>query len=257
MSLIFNPNNPFKTNEFVDNEFFLRVELYYAQPPQHNFVRAANSAEIMKEEVGKICNKFKCVQTKLFQINRSLNGLSTFVPIQFDREYTSLCMFTLHSSIIDFKFYSPSTANTVRSSKRQLLAMASDDEDERESLTYVENGILVEYKDLGDDDEKGKGQKGDKSREKSKPMVFQPHNITEYLFFNERGQPDLSEESIAQAYQSYTTLLANAHKQLRQNYISLAEAAYANNESIKQGIDPPIPLSVDPIKTNSLQSYLE
>ena len=81
MSLIFNPNSPFKTNEFVDNEFFLRVELYYAQPPQHNFARAANSAEIMKTEVNKLCSKFKCVQTRLYQINRSLNGLSTFVPI--------------------------------------------------------------------------------------------------------------------------------------------------------------------------------
>lgn len=66
MSMIFDPNNPFKSNQFVDNEFFLRVELYYAQPPQHNFVKAANSAAIMKEEVSKYANKFKCVQTKLF-----------------------------------------------------------------------------------------------------------------------------------------------------------------------------------------------
>ena len=72
MSVIFDPNRPFQTNQFVDNEFYLRVELYYAQPPQHNFVRAANSAEIMKEEVSKYANKFKCVQTKLYQINKSL-----------------------------------------------------------------------------------------------------------------------------------------------------------------------------------------
>ena len=66
MSVIFDPNRPFKTNQFVDNEFYLRCELYYAQPPQHNFARAANSAEVMKEEVSKYENKFKCVQTKLF-----------------------------------------------------------------------------------------------------------------------------------------------------------------------------------------------
>ena len=57
--------------------------------------------------------------------------------------------------------------------------------------------------------------------------------MTEYLFFNEKGQPDLSEESIAQAYQSYTTLLSNAHKQLRQNYMKLAEASYAGSEAVK------------------------
>lgn len=106
MSVCFDPNRPFKTNQFVDNEFYLRVELYYAQPPQHNFARAANSAEIMKEEVSRYANKFKCVQTKLYQINKSLQGQSTFVPIAFDREYTSLCMATLHSCVIDFKFSS-------------------------------------------------------------------------------------------------------------------------------------------------------
>ena len=72
MSVIFDPNRPFKTNQFVDNEFYLRCELYYAQPPQHNFARAAASPEVMKEEVSKYENKFKCVQTKLFQINKSL-----------------------------------------------------------------------------------------------------------------------------------------------------------------------------------------
>ena len=47
--------------------------------------------------------------------------------------------------------------------------------------------------------------------------------MTEYLFFNDKGVPDLTEESIAQAYQSYTTLLGNAHRQLSENYTMLAE----------------------------------
>ena len=58
----------------------------------------------MKDEVSRYANKFKCVQTKLFQINKALQGLSTFIPVQFDREYTSIAMLTLHSSVIDFKF---------------------------------------------------------------------------------------------------------------------------------------------------------
>ena len=142
MSLIFDPNRPFKTNQFVDNEFYLRVELYYAQPPQHNFSRATNSAEIMKDEVSRYANKFKCVQTKLFQINKSLQGQSTFVPISFDREYTSLAMATLHSSVIDFKF-----SSSLQGTSRVVLNSESDDAEEEKSMhAYLENGILVEKK---------------------------------------------------------------------------------------------------------------
>ena len=128
MSVIFDPNNT--SNQFVDNEFYMRVELYYSQPPQHNFVRASNSAEIMKEEVSKGTNRFKCVQTKLYQINRALQGLSTFVPIGFDREYTSMCLFTLHSSVIDFKFFAPSNTNAIKKGKKKLHAENSEGEDE-------------------------------------------------------------------------------------------------------------------------------
>ena len=94
----------------------------------------------MKEEVSKYANKFKCVQTKLFQINKSLQGLSTFVPIQFDREYTSMAVATLHSSVIDFKF----STHTAQSNRIKLHD--SDDEAQESSHTFMENGILVEKK---------------------------------------------------------------------------------------------------------------
>ena len=107
-------------NDFVDSEFYLRAELYYSQPPQHNFMRAVNSAEIMKDEVSKGSNRFKCVQTKVFQINGALQGMSTFVPITFDREYTSMCLFTLHSSVIDFKFFAPQNTNTIKNMQNTM-----------------------------------------------------------------------------------------------------------------------------------------
>ena len=164
MSLIFDPNRPFKTNQFVDNEFFLRVELYYAQPPQHNFARAANSAEIMKEEVSRYANKFKCVQTKLFQINKSLQGLSTFVPILFDREYTSMAVATLHSSLIDFKF-----SNQVPQHQQPRIRMHADgsDEEQQENYVYMENGILVEKKV----NEKEESKESDKSKSPDKKKM--------------------------------------------------------------------------------------
>lgn len=81
----------------------------------------------MKDEVSRYANKFKCVQTKLFQINKSLQGQSTFIPIQFEREYTSMAMVTLHSSVIDFKFHGlmqqPSQAK-----KQRKIHSNSDDE---------------------------------------------------------------------------------------------------------------------------------
>ncbi len=74
---------------YLKTEFFLKADLCYAMPPQHNFSAAISSAEIMKEEVNKISTKFKCVQTKVFQINFQLLGQSAFIPISFDREFTS------------------------------------------------------------------------------------------------------------------------------------------------------------------------
>ena len=216
MSVIFDPNKPVRTNQFVDNEFYLRVELYYAQPPQHNFVRAANSAEIMKDEVSRYANKFKCVQTKLFQINKSLGGQSTFIPIQFDREYTSLCSVTLHSSVIDFKF-----SNKMEPAMRIKLHSESDDEQDNNHV-FMENGILVEKKmNLEAQSEQdnptqasaaasSKNSSPDKKRAKRKAFI--PHNVAEYFFFNDNGQLEISEDSIRQTYSAYTTLLANAHK---------------------------------------------
>lgn len=58
----------------------------------------------MKDEISKPQTRFKLVQSKIFQVNKLLTGLSTFCPISFDREYTSLCVCTLHGSIIDYRF---------------------------------------------------------------------------------------------------------------------------------------------------------
>jgi hypothetical protein len=89
---------------YLNTEFFLKCELYYSQPPQQNFQAAVSSAEIMKEELNKPGTKFKLVQTKTYQINHLLQGRSAFVPISFDREFTSICTCTIHGSVIDFRF---------------------------------------------------------------------------------------------------------------------------------------------------------
>ena len=65
----------------------------------------------MKEEVNKSSTKFKCVQTKIFQINYQLQGQSVFIPISFDKEFTSFCACTMHGSMIDFRFRVKSARN--------------------------------------------------------------------------------------------------------------------------------------------------
>ncbi len=51
---------------YLNTEFYLKCDLYYQTPPQHNFSASIGSAEIMKEEVNKNSSKFKVVQTKIF-----------------------------------------------------------------------------------------------------------------------------------------------------------------------------------------------
>ena len=96
----------------------------------------------MKDEVNKPHTKFTCVQTKIFQINNILQGLSTFIPMSFDREFTSIGVCTLHGSLIDFRF---------RVKNARLGAIVDDftviDE---QSSTFMENGILVERKYLSE-----------------------------------------------------------------------------------------------------------
>ena len=160
----------------------------------------------MKEEVSKYANKFKCVQTKLFQINKSLQGLSTFVPIQFDREYTSMAVATLHSSVIDFKF------STHAAQSNRIKLHDSDDEAQESSHTFMENGILVEKKlnldhqNTQTTDDSSAAASGTNSssknsspagkRKKGMRRQWHPHNIAEYFFFNDNGQLEVSEDTI-------------------------------------------------------------
>jgi hypothetical protein len=139
---------------YLGTEFFLKCELYYAPLPSHNFQLAISSPEIMKQEVEKLAGSFKCVQTRVFQLNNLLLGLSTVVPISFDREYSSICQCTLHGSLIDFKF----RVKNYRADGKAGGILIHRDGD-----TFMENGILVElkYVEISPDDspETGKRKK--------------------------------------------------------------------------------------------------
>ena len=81
------------------------------------------------------------VQARLFQINRGLTGVSSFLPILFDREYTCLTMATCHAALIDYRFRmlpqpkinfkkKKIPNNNKKSNKKNKNSQSEDPEDE-------------------------------------------------------------------------------------------------------------------------------
>lgn len=107
------------------------------------------------------------VQARLYQINKGLTGVSSFLPILFDREYTCLTMSTIHSALIDYRFrLLPQNkmlehSNSLKKTKTKKANNGQDeivDADtfdeieinpaffEEEDQTFIQNGIVVENK---------------------------------------------------------------------------------------------------------------
>lgn len=89
--------------------------------------------------------------------------MSTFVPISFDKEYTCVCVSTIHGSIIDYRFRV----------KNQRINLKSNGD------TFMENGILVEtkFEDL---------QEYTHHIEK-KNNKYTPTSLADYFFSDEDG----------------------------------------------------------------------
>lgn len=141
--------------------------------------------------------------------------------------------------------------------------MHPDNSDEEpDSHVYMENGILVEKKLVVKEESKDAdgNSTGSKSPSKKKAAAqalarrqkWYAHNIAEYLFFNDNGQLEISEESIRQTYSAYTTILSNAHKSMRQHYEEIMKIAFGSNTD-----NIPLPLTMPVMVTFPLQHYLE
>jgi len=117
------------------------------------------------------------VQARLYQINRGLTGVSSFLPILFDREYTCLTMATCHAALIDYRFRmlpqpkinfkKKKIPNNNKKKDKKNKNNASEDKDDddysfdeieispsvfdEEDQTFIQNGIVIEPKfDLTD-----------------------------------------------------------------------------------------------------------
>jgi hypothetical protein len=98
------------------------------------------------------------VQARLFQINRGLLGQQSFLPVNFDREYTCLTMTTVHSALIDYRFrqvFQRRIKNKESNDFENIQPAYNLDEVLRlEAETFQMNGILVESKNETDDEKK-------------------------------------------------------------------------------------------------------
>lgn len=92
------------------------------------------------------------VQARLFQVNKALMGQQSFLPVNFDREYTCLTMTTIHTALIDFRFRQLMSCRNMKKAKGQaadfeVIDVPKIDEflNDQEQ-TFLLNGILVESK---------------------------------------------------------------------------------------------------------------
>jgi hypothetical protein len=131
------------------------------------------------------------VQARLFQINKGLLGQQSFLPINFDREYTCLTMCTIHSTLIDYRFrqtMAPKRKNVAPITEDfENISMPKIDEiimEEEQSFTM--NGILVESKFDSPEDKKMQKSRLIKGY-LQKQSSWLTNNMMEFLFFSESG----------------------------------------------------------------------
>ena len=132
--------------------------------------------------------------------------MSNLIPISFDREFTSLCVATLHGSIIDFRF-------------RQANMRNKGLQEHQEGDTFMENGILVEQKYIEIE--------GFQKRPINK---WVPNSIAEFFFFDEFGFLAMSDQRIEECYGDYTETLATVYENLKKTYCALAQRIHAEGE---------------------------
>jgi len=191
---------------------------------------AVNNADIMKEEMKKSVEKFKHVQTRVFQVNKLLQGLSTFVQIGFDREFTSVCSCTLHGSIIDYRFRVQNQRNLLKN----VTALDSKDGD-----TFVENGVLVEHKYVEVDQRPRKR--------------WLPSNVAEYFFCDEFGFMAMNERKIHQCYSEFMETMSFVHANIKNQYVTFTQKILYEDD-LDQIDFPRIPLDIE---VQGLSHYLD
>jgi len=160
----------------------------------------------MKRECNSNETKFKLAQTKLFQINQLMTGISAYVPVAFDREYAAICNCTIHGSLIEYKF------------RIRHLGL---DSDRKGNQTFMENGILVELKNEEEDPEKE--QIEGKPQNPIDETANIPQNLAEFFFKDfHHGEMMMTEEKVQAAYDEYTAIMGEVYTRGRDRFKKLS-----------------------------------
>jgi hypothetical protein len=142
--------------------------------------------------------------------------MTTYVPIAFDREFTSICICTLHGSLIDYRF-------RVKNYRADRAASSSY----KDGDTFVENGILVElkYVDISPEDSPDtvKRKRTNRLAGINGTGKWVPNNIAEYFFFDEYGFLSINEKKIKDCYYEFTRAMGLVYEKMRTIYNELAE----------------------------------
>ena len=176
------------------------------------------------------------VQARLYQINKGLTGVSSFLPILFDREYTCLTMSTIHSALIDYRFrmlpqpkIELSKQQKKKKHRKKKSQSATDDDEisfdeieicpsmfDEEDQTFIQNGIVIEPKyDLSDAD---KQRMRNQKIQRSLQQKWLPQNTTEYLFYDDEGLLTISEEQVKALNSEFTSLMKSIYGNMAKKY---------------------------------------
>lgn len=172
-------------------------------------------------------------------------GQQSFLPINFDREYTCLTMCTIHSTLIDYRFRQLMFPKRAKAQQQKILTMDAeginipkiDEMIQEEEQTFVMNGILVESKyDSPEEKQKQRQRLIKQFLQKQSTMIA--NNMTEYLFFNDYGQLTINEETVKAYAQDFSSIMKVVYLELKEKYEKTIGNILQNEDLV--GIDFPM-----------------
>lgn len=243
--------------DYLNTEFYLKAELFYQAPPANNFSQCMSSATAMQEELQRNGEEFRMVQARLYQLNKGLQGQSSFCPILMDREYTCLTMSTVHASLINYSFrmipvqgcYQKKEDDNKEGFENINLQQMQNILDQ-EDQTFQQNGIIVESKYEANEEER-KGRKL-KQFAKKYQTAWIPSNMTEYLFYDDTGCLTINEEQVKSLFIEFTSIMRNVHKNISKKYEDVIKSIIMDTDL--NNID--FPLLCEQIKVDGLGTFL-
>ena len=208
---------------YLDTQFFMDVELMFS-----DLKDLEQTPQMIKEHSQNIEKdvNFEWANLVHFKINRIAYGMSEYIPILTDKHFYAITGWTVHSTLIDYRFrVSSSIKNKVYGSK----------------LLYLESGIQVRSK--MQKSKKGKGQKISSKDHKNsgekdsdiKADHWAPKTAAEFLFWDENGEmpESIDPDDADYLYNEYTTIIKTLFRKLSKSYNIFSKQVIKDKEILK------------------------